>query len=383
MSALTLGVWLALSIPAALVVAQVMGHHRRSPLPPSIDLAPVFNDDPVSVASARLFGLGVDRRERLVALRFLGALMTRADPEGRLPLATGELTLLGRDHKLGPEDVGRSLLWLELVSVLERREGAWLIADFEPLGSAPPPAAAMEVIARVMARPAPPAVDHRAEPNLVMHARRPAWGGLAVGAVAVAAALLVALWPSGGSGGSHVISTAGSGRTTSSSSGQSSSTAAAGPGTSASAPTGTAGSTAVAHQPVVCPTGGPVVVVAPIVAAAPSLPNLGNALRGTIPLGGALPTTVSGTLRNDSSYPLVVDPFPVVVHPTGPAGIPLPDATFPATRQPVTLQPGQSIPWSTSIGLPSALAGAVRVTASARVTGWHWADPALAAACPH
>jgi hypothetical protein len=383
MSALTLGVWLALSIPAALVVAQMMGHRRRSPLPPTIDLTPVFHDDPVSVASARLFGLGIDRRQRLVALRFLGALMARADAGGQLALATGELTLLGRDHHLSPEEVGRSLLWLELVSVLERRDGTWLIADFEPIGSTPPPAEAMEVIARVMARPLPPEVHLPAAPNIVAHTHRPARSGIAVAAVAVAAALLVALWPYGRSSGSHVISTAGAGRTTSSSSGQTAGTGATGPGTSASAPAGTAGTTAVAHQPVVCPTGGPVVVVAPIVAAAPSLPNLGHALRGTIPLGGALPSTVSGTLRNDSSYPLVVDPFPVVVHPTGPAGVPLPDATFPATREPVTLQPGQSIPWSTSVGLPSALAGAVRVTASARITGWHWADAALAAACPH
>src|SRR5947207_8671642 len=156
--------------------------------------------DPISVASARLFGAGVEGQERLIALKFLGALMASADEHGRVSCDPDDLVGLGLLHGLDPQDVDRSRRWLELVSVLERRDDGWVIAHFSPVGPEVPPADAMDAIARALGRPLP--AGSRPEPVLVpvvpvgvrRRPRRSRRWGLAVPAgVVTAAAAVIAL----------------------------------------------------------------------------------------------------------------------------------------------------------------------------------------------
>ena len=81
LSALALAVWVACSIPAATLVGRALHRKARRAHFRMDDL----EDDPISEASARLFGLGVDRHERLVVLRLLGLVLDEAAADGEAP----------------------------------------------------------------------------------------------------------------------------------------------------------------------------------------------------------------------------------------------------------------------------------------------------------
>ena len=94
--------------------------------------------DPISSASARLFAAGIDRRQRLVTLRFLGILLANAGDDGRIQCDPDDLVGLGLLHGLVPEEVTRGRLSLEAVGALERDPTGWLITDFAPVGDEVP-----------------------------------------------------------------------------------------------------------------------------------------------------------------------------------------------------------------------------------------------------
>src|SRR5438105_1004240 len=116
--------------------------------------------DPIGVASARLFSAGADRDERLLALKFLGVLIARADADGQVLCDPDDLVGLGLLHGLEAGEVDRSRRWLELVSVLERQGDAWRITPFSPVGGEVPPAAAMDAIGRALGRPVRSGAEH-------------------------------------------------------------------------------------------------------------------------------------------------------------------------------------------------------------------------------
>src|SRR5438477_1099060 len=164
---------------------------------------------PITSAAARLFAAGIDRRQRLVTLRFLGILLANAGDDGRIQCDPDDLVGLGLLHGLVPEEVTRGRLSLEAVGALERDPTGWLITDFAPVGDEVPPADAMAAIGRVLAQPADdeaaaavsPVAEGAAEvvpleePARARRARR--WMAAPVGAVAAAAVVIVALMVSG------------------------------------------------------------------------------------------------------------------------------------------------------------------------------------------
>src|SRR3954470_7934978 len=109
--------------------------------------------DPIGAASARLFAAGLDGRERLLALRFLGLLLVQADDEGRLHTDADDLVGLGILYDMEPDEVEESRRSLEAVGVLKRDAAGWFIRDFAPVGDEVPPAEALGAIARVLGRP--------------------------------------------------------------------------------------------------------------------------------------------------------------------------------------------------------------------------------------
>ena len=152
--------------------------------------------DPISIASSRLFGVGVDRRQRLTALRFLGVLLVRADADGRIHCDPEDLAGLGILNGLRPDEVERSRIWLEAVGVLEREPTGWFIHDFAPVADEVPPAEAMAAIARVLGRPVEDEPVVVAEPVALVtaapDASRSRWSTRWMAApVGVAAAVLV------------------------------------------------------------------------------------------------------------------------------------------------------------------------------------------------
>src|SRR5438270_6939601 len=254
--------------------------------PPSTRPVP----DPISSASARLFAAGVDRRQRLVTLRFLGILLASADDDGRIQVDPDDLVGLGLLHGLLPEEVNRSRLSLEAVGALERDPTGWLVKDFKPVGDEVPPADVMAAIGRVLAKPAaeeapvsspaPELAPHghvvALEPVRSRRARR--WMAVPVGAVAAAAVVVVALMVSGQVNvplPGRPVSTARQAATGAPSSASStvpgasqpSSSASPRPAGSAAAPSGVQAPTSAAPAPgsppapAVCPAGGVVATV--------------------------------------------------------------------------------------------------------------------------
>jgi len=92
-------------------------------------------------------------------------------------------------------------------------------------------------------------------------------------------------------------------------------------------------------------------------------------------------TSVSGTVRNNSASAVVVNPFPVTVNFTDPAGKTSRTVTATALSGPTPIGPGASIPWSVTVENPhdAPVAG----TANTAPPTWRWDDAKLASLCPH
>ncbi|MCU1448752.1 MAG: hypothetical protein JWP02_922 [Acidimicrobiales bacterium] len=365
--------------------------------------------DPISAASARLFGAGIDRRQRLVALRFLGLLVAQADRHGRVLCDPDDLVGLGILNGLSPEEVNRSRLSLEAVGVLDREPSGWFIQDFSPVGDEVPPAEAMDAIARVLARPAEadervpavPLVPVPAEPAVALtpfDAEPPPrhsftrWMAAPVGIAAAALVIALALGarlplPVPGRTVTHTsenverASTATDGGASSTSpSASSPASRSTGPGTSAPSlqPSGTStlggtGPTAT----VVCPSGTVVATVEHVDQQVDSsVPTSARISAGIPPI---VHTTVSGVVRNMSPAAAVVPPFPVDVTFSDGSGS-VATVTASALSSGATVAPGASLPWEIRVDNPPK----TPIATGAKADGptWRWEDPALAVACP-
>jgi hypothetical protein len=84
--------------------------------------------DPLGVASARLLALGVERRERLAVLRFLGILLDHAGARGVVRAAPA---VIAAEFRLDPVDVGHWVSLLREVRVLAEEDGHLRIEGFE------------------------------------------------------------------------------------------------------------------------------------------------------------------------------------------------------------------------------------------------------------
>jgi len=347
------------------------------------------------VASARLFAVVVDRRQRLVALRFLAMLMEQADHAGRVHVDPDDLVGLGLLNGLQADEVDRSRRLLELVGVLDREGEAWRIAGFGPDEAGLPHAHAMAAIAQVLEPPAPAPdwSDVEPEPAAVRTGRRSAWRfGVAAGAAAVAAGVaLLVVAPQELRLPTRSASNAGAQRThtvagaPSASGGSTATTALLSriPSTTGS-PSPSSGSSAAGST--ACPGGRVVAAVDRVVQEPSPPPSPSTSTPPTsVPTGvtadvpGVVRTTVYGTLENPSSAAVVVDPFPVDVVVTGPSGVNSSTTTATVLSAPVTVPPGVKVPWQVSVDAPPQGAGSM--TAKARLGTWRWADPVLATAC--
>jgi hypothetical protein len=327
--------------------------------------------------------------------------------------------VLGHQHGLSADEVDGSLEWLEEISALERRRGAWVIAGHVPMAGEPPPIEALEAIANVLARPLvaePEGAASRgdvgvvaaagaatgsevgaggialiADPPAQRRTRMPSRWQAGAGLVGVAAAIvagLVYVSSSGPSSGPRVVSAAGPGSTDTKASGLPSQTVVSGTTPASTSPTsssrgvtglvvptGSAPVTGTAAAPA-CPQGGPVAGVDSVVTTVEPL-----FVTSLPPDGPTLRTTVSGTLRNGSGVDVHVVTLLVYVHYQAlPPSSPNPQ-TVQALSAPVTLTPGTVVPWKVSTKTQGTQTGPA--SATAQITSWSWADSALATACPH
>jgi hypothetical protein len=391
--------------------------------------------DPIGAASARLFAGGVGGRERLLALRFLGILLARADDDGLLHADPDDLVGLGLLNGMEWDDIESSRRLLEDVGVLEREPVGWFIRDFAPVGDEVPPADAMAAIARVLNKPvdAPVVVVSSgadtesetesagtAEPDPVplplplpavvtpvpepAHSRfSPRWVAAPAGIAAAILVLALALSGQMNLPGRTVgnnrenAQQVNSARSASPSSepesnGASSSSPAGSVGGTAAAPLGSAPGTAApasgtTRSTVSCPLGAVLVAVekveqhvdgsVPTAAPPPTQPPS----RVDISLPQLVRTTAAGVLRNTSSVPAVVTPFPVEVTFTNSSGAVTTTVTAIALTNPVTVQPGQALQWSVVVDNPDS--APFPAGAKAGTLSWRWEDGILAAACPH
>jgi len=375
-------------------------------------------DDPISVSSARLYGRGVGRQERMTVLRLLGLLLAEVDAGGRLRLNPVELMLLGHRHGLSADEVDAGLQWLEEVAVLERRDGGWIIAGHLPLASdPPPPIEALQAIANVLSRPPAArreAVASRGSAAVVTGnapesevgaggAGRPGalrahalvhaasrWQSRAalVGVAAAIVAGVAYVSSNGPSSRPRVITAAGVGSTATQASGQPSGTVAAGTVQSSTdlvspsrgvpnlvVPTGSTPVTGSAITPA-CPQGGPAAGVDSVATTVEPI-----FVSSVPPDGPALDTTVSGSLRDASGLSVHVVTVLVTVRYEALSPLSPSSQTVSALSAPVTLAPGAVLPWTVSTKTKGTQTGPA--TATAQVTSWSWADSALATACPH
>ena len=365
--------------------------------------------DPIGWASARLFAAGVERQQRLVTLRFLGILLETADAEGHVHCDPDDLAGLGLLNGMESEEVARSRVLLETFGILEREPTGWFIKHFAPVDDEVPPAEVMAAISRTLARPvaeapAPEAPAPQVVPLEAARARRDRrWivaPVSAAGAAAAAAVVLAALVLSGqmrvpivsqpaghsqqsavGAANAPTSTPAGAPRTGASpSSLPSQSAGSAGAASITQAPPGPPGATGIAAPPAACPVGSVTATV----------DHMGQQLDGTTPsspssfrasLGPLVHTSVSGTVRDNSASPVVVNPFPVTVTFSDPAGKTSRTVTATALSGATTAAPGASIPWSVTVDDPQD--APVPVTANAGPPPWQWQDGALAYLCPH
>jgi hypothetical protein len=358
--------------------------------------------DAIGVASARLFAAGVDRRQRLLSLRFLGILLAGADEDGRIDCDPDDLVGLGLLHGMLPDEVDRSRAWLEAVDVLDREPTGWFIKNFSPVGDEVPPADVMAAIGRVLAKPAAaksPAAEPQPEPQPVVVALEPArtrvarrWLAAPVGAAAAAAIVIVALTVSGqvhvplpGRPVSNSNQTAEDAPTTASTvaggtQASSSASPSAGSPTASSvaqAPASAARAGGPPSTKAVCPAGGVVATVERMTQEVDSsVPS--SSIQADLP--PIVRTSVSGVVRNTSSAAAVVSPFPVDVNFSDPAGTTSQVVTATALAGPTPIAAGASVPWSVTVENPQS--APVPGTANAHPPMWRWADAALAATCP-
>jgi len=365
--------------------------------------------DPIGWASARLYAGGVERQQRLATLRFLGILLETADAEGHVHCDPDDLAGLGLLHGLEADEVARSRGLLEAFGVLDREETGWRIRHFAPVGDEVPPAEVMAAIGRALAKPvdghAPAEPAGRApaaaavvamEPARARRARR--WMAAPVSAAAAAAVVLVALMVSGqvrvplvsspvshsqqnavGAGSAPSSTPSGTPATGSSPVGSPSPSAGAATApTIGQTPTGTSAALGAEPAPAVCPVGGVSATVdhmdQHLDSAAPS-----TSLRASLP--PFVHTSVSGVVHNNSAAAVVVNPFPVTVNFTDPAGKTSRSVTATALSAPTSIAPGASIPWSVTVDNPQD--APVPGTANAAPPTWRWDDARLASLCPH
>jgi hypothetical protein len=92
-------------------------------------------------------------------------------------------------------------------------------------------------------------------------------------------------------------------------------------------------------------------------------------------------TSVNGSVRNNSAVAVLVNPFPVTVNFTDPAGKTSRSVTATALPAPTPIAPGASIPWSVTVTDPQD--APVPGAANATPPTWRWDDARLATLCPH
>jgi len=344
----------------------------------------------------------VERQQRLVTLHFLGVLLEVADEDGHLHCDPDDLAGLGLLHGIDPEEVTRSRALLETFGVLQRQPTGWSIKHFAPPSADAPPAEVMAAIGRALAKPVDteartPEVATRVvvpmEPARTRLARR--WMAAPVGAAAAAAVVLVALVASGqmrvpltsspvsnshqnavAAGNTEAPTTPGAPEGSSSPSASPSGNAATAPSV-AQAPAGAAAGGPASTQ-VVCPVGN----------VSATVDQMSQQIDSSVPsssINSSLPpvvhTSVTGVVRNNSAQAVVVNPFPVTVNFSDPAGQTTRSVTATALSGPTPVAAGASIPWSVTVENPND--APVAGTANASPPAWRWGDAKLAAVCTH
>lgn len=106
-------------------------------------------NDPVGVASARMYARGIAGADRLEALKLLGVLIDHADHAGRVSF---DADVLAAELAAGINQAHRYYRWLESTGVIQREGDGWQIVGYTPPTGAMSTADAMDVVARVMAR---------------------------------------------------------------------------------------------------------------------------------------------------------------------------------------------------------------------------------------
>jgi hypothetical protein len=358
--------------------------------------------DPIGRASARLYAAGVERQQRLLTLRFLGILLEIADDAGHVHCDPDDLVGLGLLHGMDIEEITRSRALLETFDVLDREPTGWSIKHFSPVGDEVPPAEVMAAIGRAMGRPLdsgaavdnPPAKVVPLESARTRVARR--WMAAPIGAAAAAAVVLVALLVSGqvrvpltstpaSNSNQSAVGVGATATTTAPGAPQGSSSS-----PSALAPSGTATTPSAGSLPSGAPVNGapaPTLVLCPVGSVSATVDHMGQAIDSSVPssINASLPpvvrTSVTGTVRNNSANPVIVDPFPVTVNFTDPAGNNSQSVTATALSAATPIAAGASVPWSITVQNPKD--SPVPGTANAAQPTWHWGDAHLAAACTH
>ena len=344
-----------------------------------------------------------------MCLRFLGILLASADDRGHVHTDPDDLAGLGLLHGLSAEEVNRSRVLLETFGVLEREPTGWSIEYFAPIDDEILPAEALAAIGRVLSKPAdaeapiePATVPHAEELSNVVPLEpvRARWANrwtAPVGAAAAAAVVLVALLVSGqmrvpltSTPASHSNPTA-IGAVVGASSPSSAPGTPLSPGPAASSSSRSVAPSAAEETPSSAPplgTPSPTQAVCPLASVSATVDKIGQQLGSSLTatsLNASLPpiveTTVNGTVHNKSAAPVVVNPFPVTVNFTDPAGKTSSTVTSTALSGPVTIGQGASLPWTVTVQNPRQ--APVPATANAGEPTWHWADSQLAILCPH
>src|SRR5207248_7051476 len=146
----------------------------------------------------------------------------------------------------------------------------------------------------------------------------------------------------------------------------------------AQAPGGAAAAGGTAATQVVCPVGN----------VSATVDQMSQQIDSSVPsssINSSLPpvvhTSVTGVVRNNSAQAVVVNPFPVTVNFSDPAGQRSRSVTATALTGPTPVAAGASVPWSVTVENPND--APVAGTANASPPAWRWGDAKLAAVCPH
>ena len=357
--------------------------------------------DPIGAASARLFAAGVERGQRMLALRFLGILISQADDDGLVRCDPDDLAGLGLLHGLQIDEIDRSRMLLEALGVLDREPAGWFIHDFAPADPEVPPAEFLAAVSRTLSRPhrgsmvyepvpVPPLASIPPPSRHWVSTRLAAPVGLAAAvlvlALVLAGQLQIPLPGQPASSGNAQPATITQGSSPSEANGEPSGAPDVSlPGTSSpgTAAVGTApGSTgSTTGSDAVCPAGDVAAKVDTVVQHVDS--SVAATLPASVPasLPSIVRTTVSGTVHNESQNAVVTMPFAVQVNYANPSGTATTTLTTTALSAPTAIAPGASMPWSVTVDNPPQTPVPVGATASA--PAWHWSDANLATRCPH